>query len=174
MYRTGVAPVGQSCPIVDPSSDDAASSYEARDRAMARIRVYAAHLQGAQRRRLVQTGEITPRPAAILGRAGAVSGDAAWIALARLGRPMILDPDLMPPRDVEVVVAGEPGALAQPQCCQRDVGRGRRGLPSAVAVIGGGTGRGGCLPSPSPPGARRAARARCRRSAPAHAATPSG
>src|SRR4051795_1633018 len=55
------------------------------------------------------------KPTAVLGKARTVAPDAARVGRAWLGRQMVLDPDLVPPRIVQVVLVGKPGALAQPQ-----------------------------------------------------------
>src|SRR4051812_20169011 len=62
-----------------------------------------------------------------------VAPDAARVGRAWLGRQMVLDPDLVPPRNVQVVLVGKSGALAQPQRRQRHLGRECRQLPRAIA-----------------------------------------
>src|SRR3954467_9602597 len=131
-------------------------------------------LQGIQRQHGVTFGHEASRPTAVLGRARTVAPDAARVGLAWLGRQMVLDPDLVPPRNVQVVLVGKPGALAQPQRRQRHLGRGCRQLPRAIAH---GTQTELIkvdAPTPSRPGSHRATHATCRCSAPARAATPSG
>src|SRR4051794_8026458 len=59
---------------------------------------------------------------------------AARICLAWLRfQPALLDPDLMPPGDVQVVLVCEPGVAPQFQRRQRHVRRGPRQLPRSVA-----------------------------------------
>ncbi len=71
--------------------------------------------QGIQRRSFILASKIASRAAAVLRWAGAVAASATRISLARFSRQVILNPDLVPPGDVQVVLIDKPGAFAQPQ-----------------------------------------------------------
>ena len=80
-------------------------------------------LQGIARRGVIQPGGMAPRAAAVLRRAGAVAGDAGRVRLARRRiQAVLLDPDLVPPGNVQVMLVGEPSALPQLQRRQGDIG----------------------------------------------------
>ena len=116
-------------------------------------------LERIERKHVVAAGHEALRTAAILGRAGAAAPGADGIGLPSLRLQPVLDADLMAPGNVQVVLIDEPRALAESQRRQRHVRRRRRQLPRAVTRGAQGRNRrGGCPPSPSRPGSRRAVR----------------
>src|SRR3954471_21318783 len=82
---------------------------------------------------VAQASKIGFRAAAILGRASAVAANADRIGLAVLRLHSVLNADLMPPGNVQVVLVDEPGSLAQLQCRKRHLGRSGGEFPRAVA-----------------------------------------
>ena len=77
----------------------------------------------------------TPRPAAVLRWTATVISHTARERFARLGfRPVLLDPDPVPLRDVQVVLVREPGTTARLQRHQGHIRRGGRHFPTTVTT----------------------------------------
>jgi len=89
-------------------------------------------LKGIQRTPSVAPDVVAGRTATVLRRAGLMAGDAGRIGLTGDRLEPLLEPDLMAPGIVQVVLVGEPGARAQAQALQGPIRRGRRQLPRAV------------------------------------------
>src|SRR4051794_17726458 len=106
-------------------------------------------LESIQRTPSIAPDVVAGRTATVLRRAGFMAGDAGRIGVTGDRLEPLLEPDLMAPGDVQVVLVGEPGARAQAQALQGHI---RRGTPTAPTSRSGRregrTGRDGCPPSP--------------------------
>src|SRR3954464_8084851 len=72
-------------------------------------------LKGVQRTPSIASDVVAGRTATVLRRAGLMARDAGRIGLTRGRREPVLEPDLVAPGDVQVVLVGEPGARAEAQ-----------------------------------------------------------
>jgi hypothetical protein len=121
-------------------------------------------IHGLEVHGLVLPGKVARRSAAILGRTVAVTIKAERTRSSCFELNLLLDPDFMPPGDVEVVLVRKAASGPQAEARQVNVRRARRELGRAIPHADG-TGTDGCPPSPSRPGGSRAARASSSRQA---------
>jgi len=85
---------------------------------------------------LLELGE-APQPAAVLGRAGAAAGDAAWVEDALHGRPGLLDDHVMMPAVAEVIPVPEAFDAIPHQVGEGDAVYGQRRIGVNPDVIVG-------------------------------------
>src|SRR3954452_14867765 len=82
-------------------------------------------LESIQRTPSIASDVVAGRTATVLRRAGGMAGHAGRIGLTGDRLKPGLEPDLVAPGDVQVVLVGEPGARTQAQALQGHIRRGR-------------------------------------------------